>query len=100
MSNTKILKNTAKIVSTKLDIENLNQLTINYELSKLKPNKQYLLIQVGSFNKFPYLDFPSDNISINEFLYNLDRNRPWSAGAQYSGICLFTKSQIDKSSSD
>ena len=94
----KILKNTAKIVSTKIGYRKFESINNQLRTFVRAETKQAIssLIQVGSFNKFPYLDFPSDNISINEFLYNLDWNRPWSAGAQYSGICLFTKSQIDK----
>jgi hypothetical protein len=51
------------------------------------------LYQVGGKNLNPYLDFPSSDEGILDFLNNLDWTHPWHAGAQYAGLCVFTKTQ-------
>ena len=53
------------------------------------------LFQVGEKNKIKYLNFPQKEEDINLFLNNLNWNFPWSAGAQFSALCVFSKTQLD-----
>ena len=32
---------------------------------------------------------------INNYLNKYDWNKPWSAGAQFSGLCVFVSTQLD-----
>ena len=54
------------------------------------------LYQVNSKNNLPYLDFPKNDHEIVSYLNKLDWSKPWSAGAQFSSLCVFTATQIDK----
>jgi hypothetical protein len=51
------------------------------------------LIQIGGKNSKPYLEFPNTKDLIVEFLNLQNWNSPWDAGAQFSGICLFSSTQ-------
>tara|TARA_Y100000817_G_scaffold265773_1_gene221733 strand:- start:12 stop:1133 length:1122 start_codon:yes stop_codon:yes gene_type:complete len=57
------------------------------------------LYQVDSKNNLKYLDFPFENNEIDNFLSNLNWNKPWSAGAQFSALCVFSKTQLSKNQS-
>ena len=48
------------------------------------------LHQVNFYNHKPYLEFPQSNEDLDNFLNSLNWNKPWSAGAQFAGLCLFT----------
>ncbi len=52
------------------------------------------IYQVDGIKGLPYLNFPSDNESINKYLNTLNWSYPWNAGAQYSSLCLFSSTQI------
>jgi len=52
------------------------------------------LYQVGKRNANIYEDFPKDKSSIYNFLDSFNWNRPWHAGAQFSGLCVFTETQL------
>lgn len=71
-----------------------------YELTKNKitnsiraETKQSIssLYQVGSKNRKTYDVFA--NLNINLFLDSFDWSKPWSAGAQFSALCVFLKTQ-------
>ena len=51
------------------------------------------LFQIGSRNEFPYLDFPNTKPSISNFLNQQNWSLPWDAGAQFSGLCVFSSTQ-------
>ena len=53
------------------------------------------IYQVDGINGIPYINFPSDEESINKYLNTLNWLYPWNAGAQYSSLCLFTSTQIE-----
>ncbi len=53
------------------------------------------LNQINYQNKLQYLDFPKDSDEINLFLSNLNWQKPWSAGAQFASLCVFTETQLD-----
>ncbi len=76
----------------------------NYSIDKKKLNdairaesKQAIstLFQVGEKNNIKYLDFPQNENDINLFLENLNWNFPWSAGAQFSAMCVFSRTQLN-----
>lgn len=96
--NKKVLKNTIKLISNKAGFKKYQTISAQLQTNVRAESKQAIssLIQVGGYNKFPYLEFPNEKLLIPKFLNSLDWNQPWSAGAQYSGICLFAKTQIDK----
>ena len=53
------------------------------------------IYQVGYKNLKPYLDFPKNENEINNFLEFFDWAKPWSAGANFSSLCVFNNTQID-----
>tara|TARA_B100001564_G_C20643141_1_gene673125 strand:- start:878 stop:2014 length:1137 start_codon:yes stop_codon:yes gene_type:complete len=55
------------------------------------------LYQVKSKNKLRYIDFPYKDHQIKDFLTSLNWQKPWSAGAQFSALCVFVSTQLDKS---
>lgn len=55
------------------------------------------LSQIGLKNKLIYKDFPQTNNEVNYFLNSYDWSKPWDAGAQFSGICVFTATQLEES---
>ena len=56
------------------------------------------LYQIGRKNKLKYLDFPVNDDEIEKFMLNQDWRFPWNAGAQFSTLCLFSKTQLDDKS--
>lgn len=52
------------------------------------------LNQVKNKNKLPYEEFPKTELEINKFLDSFDWSKPWSAGAQFSGLCVFSATQM------
>ena len=53
------------------------------------------LQQVNFSNQYVYDDFPKTENEINNYLNKYDWNKPWSAGAQFSGLCVFVSTQLD-----
>ena len=53
------------------------------------------LYQVGKYNKYKYIDFPNSKADIFKFLDSFNWNKPWHAGAQYAGLCVFVSTQLD-----
>ena len=51
------------------------------------------LNQVGFQNNLIYDDFPQSFKDINLLLDSYDWSKPWSAGAQFSGLCVFANAQ-------
>ena len=77
----------------------------NYILNKQKlysfisaESKQAIstLNEIGYKNRYPYIDFPTTKESISKYLDSFDWGNPWSAGAQFSSLCLYTETQLDK----
>ena len=54
--------------------------------------------QLGKSSKFQYSDFPKSENDIYNFLTMYDWSKPWDAGAQFSGLCVFASTQMDDSS--
>tara|TARA_B100000700_G_scaffold308698_1_gene386737 strand:+ start:2464 stop:3570 length:1107 start_codon:yes stop_codon:yes gene_type:complete len=54
------------------------------------------LFQVGARNKVDYKDFPKGEDEIYQLLNSFNWNKPWHAGAQFSGICVFSTTQLEK----
>jgi hypothetical protein len=52
------------------------------------------LNEISSTNFLPYQDFPKEKTDINLFLNSFNWQKPWSAGAQFAGLCFFTSTQI------
>ena len=53
------------------------------------------IYEMGYENKLKYLEFPNSEIKLNYYLNSLNWNYPWSSGGQFSGICLFSKTQLE-----
>ena len=53
------------------------------------------LQQVNFSNQYIYDDFPKTENEIKNYLNKYDWNKPWSAGAQFSGLCVFVSTQLD-----
>tara|TARA_A100001035_G_C27777754_1_gene499983 strand:- start:1019 stop:2146 length:1128 start_codon:yes stop_codon:yes gene_type:complete len=53
------------------------------------------LQQVNFSNKYIYDDFPKTENEIKNYLNEYDWSKPWSAGAQFSGLCVFVSTQLD-----
>jgi len=52
------------------------------------------LNEIGYENKIQYIEFPKTEESIIKYLDSFNWENPWSAGAQFSTLCLFTETQI------
>ena len=52
------------------------------------------LNEIGYENKIQYIEFPTTEESIIKYLDSFNWENPWSAGAQFSTLCLFTATQI------
>lgn len=53
------------------------------------------LQQVNFSNKYKYDDFPKTENEIKNYLNKYNWNKPWSAGAQFSGLCVFVSTQLE-----
>ena len=53
------------------------------------------LYQIGHTNKIKYTDFPHKKKEIEDFLDNQNWRYPWNAGAQFSTLCVFSKTQLE-----
>ena len=53
------------------------------------------LHQVNFSNKYKYDDFPKTENEIKNYLNKYNWNKPWSAGAQFSGLCVFVSTQLE-----
>lgn len=53
------------------------------------------LKQVGLRNKLIYDDFPKTSEEVSHLLDSYNWSKPWSAGAQFSSICVFAKAQTE-----
>lgn len=91
----KVSKNIVKSSLTRLRIKEFETENDRILNSIRAESKQAIatLHQVGGKNLNPYLDFPRSEESILDFLNNLDWAYPWHSGAQYAGLCVFTKTQ-------
>jgi len=81
-------------------LPNYNSLSFNQQyINSIKAeSKQAIatLYQVNSKNNLPYLDFPKEDHEILSYLNKLNWSKPWSAGAQFSSLCVFAVTQTDK----
>jgi len=55
------------------------------------------LKQVGENSKFVYQDYPKEDQEIKNYLNEFDWSKPWSSGAQFAGLCVFSSTN-DQSS--
>ena len=88
------MKDTAKYLLNK-NFEKNFELNNKFLLNSIRAeSKQCIatLYQVGFKNKYIYYDFPRSDIST--FLDSFDWTKPWSAGAQFSGLTVFSKTQV------
>lgn len=53
------------------------------------------LQQVNFSNQYIYDDFPKTENEIKNYLNKYNWNKPWSAGAQFSGLCVFVSTQLE-----
>ncbi len=82
----------------------MNSLGSNYETKDIYLTKSIraetkqaisTLNQINYQNKLQYLDFPKSLDEINLFLSELNWQKPWSAGAQFASLCVFTETQLN-----
>ena len=94
--NKKVIKNTIKYLLHQVNLMDYEKKEERLKTFIRAESKQAIstLNQVGYANKFEYLDFPKEKDSIKIFLDKLNWNKPWSAGAQFAGLCLFSKTQL------
>jgi len=52
------------------------------------------IYQIGETNNQKYNNFPSEREKIIEFLDAQNWRYPWNAGAQFSSLCVFSKTQL------
>tara|TARA_B100001250_G_scaffold253536_1_gene218036 strand:+ start:1080 stop:2201 length:1122 start_codon:yes stop_codon:yes gene_type:complete len=57
------------------------------------------VFEVGYRNKFEYIEFPKEGSDINQYLDSLNWNNPWTSGAQFSSLCVFSRTQLSDSES-
>ena len=85
-----LIKNIAKFVLGRLKFE---EIPPNFKLKEFisAETKQSLstLNQIGVEFRDYSSGFPNDELSIKKYSNSLDWSKPWNAGAQLSGICVF-----------
>jgi hypothetical protein len=89
------------IIKKSLNLSN----RFNYQLKKDElhssiraESKQAIatLYQVNGRNKLSYEEFPQNQVEMENFLDSFDWSKPWSAGAQFSGLCVFSNTQLNQ----
>ncbi|MDC3227191.1 hypothetical protein OBA39_03735 [Acidimicrobiaceae bacterium] len=97
-SGINFIKDTIKDISTSLKIKKFPNINERIETYIRAESKQAIstLYEVKSETKFKYLDFPKTKIEIDNFLENLNWRTPWASGAQFSSLCVFAKTQLEK----
>lgn len=53
------------------------------------------LYEIGFQSKKKYTEFEQDENEINNFLESQDWKKPWSAGAQFANLCVFSMTQLE-----
>ena len=89
----RIHKDFAKFLLNNLNIKNYDSKKDNLQTSVRAETKQAIstLYQVSLRPKYNYDQFPNKKNELDEFFKKLDWSKPWNAGAQYAGICVFSK---------
>ena len=49
------------------------------------------LYEVNAKNKFEFFEFNNDPVELERYLSSLNWSKPWSAGGQFSALCVFSK---------
>tara|TARA_Y100000741_G_C18252569_1_gene557792 strand:- start:236 stop:1372 length:1137 start_codon:yes stop_codon:yes gene_type:complete len=52
------------------------------------------IYEMGQKNILPYYEFPKEINDINKYLNNLNWSLPWTSGAQFAALCVFTQTQL------
>jgi hypothetical protein len=52
------------------------------------------LSEIEKRNDLLYINYPQTEKDISNFLQNLNWSFPWSSGAQFSALCVFSKTQL------
>jgi hypothetical protein len=72
----------------------------NFDTNKIKfqkainaETKQAIasLYQVGRTNNKPYVPTFSTPVSLNQYLHSLNWSKPWTSGAQFASLCVYSK---------
>lgn len=89
------IKDIGKQIFSNLNIKKYDSKKVRIFNSVKAETKQAIstLFQVGRANDLPYVDFPNNELEINNYLTSLDWSFPWNAGAQYSALCVFNSTQ-------
>lgn len=97
-SNYKKLKNLAKLSLNYFNLYNFGGVEGQLNEAIKAESKQAIstLYQIGSKNNKEYSDFEKTEDQVNSYISSLDWGKPWSAGAQYANLCLFTETQLEK----
>ena len=53
------------------------------------------LLEINSISKNKFLDFPKNEIAVENFLNSLNWRYPWSSGGQLAALSVFSKTQLD-----
>ena len=90
------IKNILKFILNLLNIKKVSTNKQKYIEAIRAESKQAIatLYEVGYENEKKYLNFPRTEIEINTFLDDLNWDTPWTAGAQFSAICVFSATQL------
>ncbi len=93
----KFVKNLIKFFIRRLDFNEINPSKKFFEFIRAETKQSIATIK--EFNKNPKINFteyPRSEKEIQKFINSLDWKYPWNAGAQVSGMCVF--SSFDKDS--
>ena len=85
------IKNIIKFFIGRLSLSEINPSKKFYEFIRAETKQS--IATISEFNLNPQLIFnkyPKSEDEINNFIHNLDWRFPWNAGAQVSGICVFS----------
>tara|TARA_A100001015_G_scaffold30928_1_gene34460 strand:- start:11088 stop:12203 length:1116 start_codon:yes stop_codon:yes gene_type:complete len=91
------LKNFLKKILASLKISNYKSINKIYLETVRAETKQAIatIFELGNTNKLKFTEFPRTKSDIENFLNNLNWNHPWTSGAQFAAIAVFTSTQLD-----
>ena len=96
-SNYKKIKNLSKRTLSLLNLHDYQGVGHQLSIAVKAETKQAIstLAEAGFENHKKYLDFERNSTDIHHYIESLDWQKPWSAGAQFANLCVFTKTQLE-----
>ena len=92
-SPSSLLKDLIRSILNFLPIFQYDTNSIKFKKAVNAETKQAIstIYQVGFLNSKPYIPEQNDDLSVKEYLNSLNWSTPWSSGAQFASMCVYSK---------